>query len=275
LADFDEVTVSIPVDTADADSVTCTTALAAGSVQIWGLGDGHGEWLARGVGVLNPGEFERPDQPDGRRVEGDVLGSEILGNGQIFNDFYLPTDQPRRTIAGLISFGPIVTIELRQPIDRHEPMARSYYLRTSDPLPGPGVMASPEIYPTLVPPGFGRCSDQYIRTASGEPLDQSGTQILVLARDYCDNDDTIIVTSGDAGIGRSYSVDGTQLYIDTTGDSTRISAAPDDGEPVPWSDAPASFVIIAPNTLPNEQLSAMYLSLTSTSEPIPTTQPPN
>lgn len=274
-ARFDDVTTSIPVDTADANSVTCTAALAVGDVKIWGLGDSDGNWLARGAGILDPGEFERPEQPDGRPVEGDVLGSETLGNGQIFNDFFLPTEPPRRTIAGMISFGPIITIELREPVDRREPVARSYYLRTGDPLPGPGMTSTPEIQPTLVPQGFGRCSDNYLRTAHGEPLDRSGNQSLVLAKDYCNDDNTITVTAGDAGIGQPFMVGDRQLYIDTTGGTTRISAAPDDGELVPGSDTPASVIIIAPDTLSLEQLSAMYLSITSTSQPTPsTTEPP-
>lgn len=255
---FADATREIPVDTADADDVACTAAISSGDVRVWGLGDGQGGWLSRGAGIMDPpDEFDRPPQPDGRPVVGDVLPGHALGNGQILNDFFIPTDPPRRTVIGAMSFGPIVAIELREPVVRSESVERWYHLRTSEPFPTPEITGDSLSRPSALPIGFGECSDAYIGVE--EIAGSSARDLLhILAVDYCDDDSSITVAGTSQASGEPVIIDGQPALVDRRDGRTAV-AVPIDDPSTGFTDYLVASTESAEITV--EQLAAIVLSI--------------
>lgn len=249
-ADFADVTKVIATDTG-ATSARCTSAIAYGPALTWGLGDGAGNWIARGTGIPDPGEFEWPELE--REKQGDDGTGGLLGNGQYFNDFNVRTTALEPTAAGVITSGPVLVVEFAEEVPLDASPNRLWYLRTSEPVTDTVDVSpiSPEFQPTLVPEGFDRCSWEY-GIESGD--------VSMVATDYCDENSTVTATFGFNTAGEAAEFGGLSLLVERPDEDTVVVAVAGQGPRV-----------IAPFSIPIDQLATMVVSI-PTAQPI--TDPP-
>lgn len=241
-AEFGAVTALVAVDTA-AMSATCSSAVSMDGVLAWGLGDGSGNWVARAAGVPEAIEYDSP------AAERDIDMDGQFGTGQFFNDFGVGDTDVAAVASGALSPAdsvapsPIYVIEFASDVDLDVVSSRLWYLRTTTATLDENVTGSPNpaLVPALVPQGFGRCTVEYARLNS--------QSIDALAVDYCNTTSTITVTAGKIVDGEPFSIAGIDVLIERDGDTVSVGFAVE------------GPIVIGPAVVPDDQLTAMLLSI--------------